>query len=123
MKVKKYIAKGNATSIIGESDGIARDDIANTNVKQQTLGGSGEENLIMVTAISAKGRMKNGESAIKGDGVHETDQNGHKSEGGKFHFTALVADEIPGIAIQVGCIEKLYDSNGVIVVPTWSSSG
>ena len=42
------VAKGSATSIIGES-GSARANIAITNVKQQTLGGNGEENLIMGT--------------------------------------------------------------------------
>ena len=67
--------------------------------------------------------MKNGESAIKGYGVHETDQNGHKSEGGNFHSTTHVVDEIPGIAMQVGHIEKLDDSNTVLVVPTKSSLG
>ena len=83
--MKNSNAKGSEESIKGESDGSARDDIANTNVKQQTLGGNGEENLIMGTTISARGRMKNGESAIKGDGVHETGQNGHK-RGWKFAF-------------------------------------
>lgn len=123
VKVKNSVVKGSAASIIGESDGSAGADIANTNVKQQTLGGNGEENIIMGTAISARGRMANGESAIKGDGVHETDQNGHKSDGGKLHSTAPAADEMPGTAMQVGRIEKLDDSNATIVVPTESSSG
>ena len=49
VKVKNSVAKGSATSIIGENDGSARANIANTNVKQQTLGGKGEENLIKGT--------------------------------------------------------------------------
>ena len=67
--------------------------------------------------------MKNGESAIKGDGVHETDQNGHKSEGGKLHCSAPATDWIPGTAMQVVSIENLDDSNAVILVPTKSSLG
>ena len=43
VKVNNSIEKGSESSIIGES-GSARANIANTNVKQQTLGGNGEEN-------------------------------------------------------------------------------
>ena len=120
--MKKYVEKGSAASIIGESDGSARANISNTNVKQQTLGGNGEENLIMGTKISTRGGMKNGESAIKGYGVHETDQNGHKSEGVKLHSTTSATNGIPSTTMQVGRIEKLDDSNTVLVVPTESSS-
>ena len=44
-------------------------------------------------------------------------------EGGNLHSTAPAADDIPGTAMQVGHIEKLDDSNVVIIVPTESSLG
>jgi len=123
VKVKNSAAKGSAANIIGESDGSAGADIGNTNLKQPTPVGNGEENSTMGTAISVRVRMANGESTIRGNGIHETDQNRHKSEGGKSHSAAPVADEMPGTAMQVGRIEKLDDSNAVNAVATESSSG
>ena len=60
----------------------------------------------MGTTIFSRVGMKNGESAIKGDGVHETDQNGHKSEGVKLHPTTPATNGIPSTTMQVGRIES-----------------
>lgn len=128
VKVKNSVAKGSIASI-GESDGSAVADIANTNLKQQTTGKT-EENVTIETTVSTRVRMSNGESVVSGDAIHEAEQNGRKVEGpvgnlhqGKLHATASIADEIPSTVMQVGNIEKIDDPNAVHAAVTESSMG
>eukprot|EP01018_Ginkgo_biloba_P002349 Gb_35988 [translate_table: standard] len=127
VKVKTSVAKGSGASI-GESDVSAGVGVANTNGKQQTPVGNSEENITIET--TGRVRTANGETAIKGDGIHETDQSGRRGEGsvgnshqGKLQITASAADEMVSIVMQGGRSEKLDDSNTVHAVATESGSG
>eukprot|EP01018_Ginkgo_biloba_P022034 Gb_03010 [translate_table: standard] len=111
-----------------KSDGSAGAKVANTNGKQQTYVGNSEESIRIET--TGRVRAKNGETLVKGDGIHETYQIGRRGEGsvgnshqGKLQTIASDVDEMVSIVMKGGHNEKLYDSNTVHVVAIGSGSG